>query len=115
MTHTRNTTGDERPDWIRMWVGCAIFIGVSAFIYDTLNSLAGSRGTAGAGTQALVYTSLLFTAISLVRALMSRRNIKRATFTFIAVCTIGCTAIHLADVLSGQTEHNGIAQTQDQL
>ncbi len=115
MTHTRNTTGDERPDWIRMWVGCAIFIGVSAFIYDTLHALSSSQGAAGAGTQALAWTALLFAAFFLVKALISRRNIRRAALTFAAVSAVGFTAIHFADVLSTPTQPSGIAQTQDQL
>lgn len=115
MTHTRNTTGNDRPDWVRMWVGCAIFFGVSAFIYDTLHSLSSIHSAAGAGTEALVCTALLFAGFFLVKALISRQNIKRAAFTFAAVCAVGFTAIHFADVLSAPEKTNGIAQTQDQL
>ncbi|HIA52605.1 MAG TPA: hypothetical protein EYN91_11025 [Candidatus Melainabacteria bacterium] len=114
MTHTRNATIKERPDWIRMWVGCAIFLGVSGFIFDLLHTFKNSHNEPGMGVQAVVYTGVLFAVFLLVKAVIAKQRILHAVLALLAVCVASLTLDHFVYV-STQSATNGIAQTQSQL
>ena len=114
MTHTRNTSNNERPDWIRMWVSCAIFCGVSSFVFDLLHTFKNSHNEPGMGLQAVVYTGVLFAVFFLVKSVIAKQRILRAVLALLAVCVASLTLDHFVYV-STQSATNGIAQTQSQL
>ena len=114
MTHARNTSNNERPDWIRMWVSCAIFCGVSGFIFDLLHTFKNSHNEPGMGVQAAFYTGLLFALFYLVKAVKARRHVLRAILGLAAVCAATLTLDHFV-YITVQSEPSGIAQTQSQM
>jgi hypothetical protein len=115
MMHTRNATTKGRPDWIRMWVACAIFCGVSSAVYDVLKSVGDNPNNPVMGLQAMVYTTVLSALFFLLRTVISKGNIKRAAFTLLGVCAVGFAAIQVADAMYAPHSQPGIAQTQEQL
>lgn len=115
MTHTRNATTKDSPDWIRIWVACAIFCGVSSAVYDVLKSVGDNPNNPVMGLQAMVYTTVLAALFFLVRTVISKGNIKRAAFTLIGVCAVGFAVIQVADAMIAPQSQPGIAQTHEQL
>jgi hypothetical protein len=115
MTHTRNATTKESPDWIRIWVACAIFCGVSGAVYDVLKSVGGNPNNPVMGLQAMVYTAVLCAIFFLGRSVISKGNIKRAAFTLLGVCAAGFALIQVADAMSAPNSQPDIAQSHEQL
>jgi hypothetical protein len=114
MLHTRNATTKESPDFIRIWVTCAIFCGVSSAVYDVLKSVGDNPNNPVMGLQAMVYTTVLAALFFLVRTVISKGNIKRAAFTLLGMCTVGFAVIQVGDAIIAPHSQPGIAQTHEQ-
>ena len=115
MTQMRNTVKTEGPDWLRMWVFCAIFCGVSGAVYDLLKSLGNDANNPEIGLQAMVYTSVVAALFFFARALISKRNVKKAAFTLLGVCAAGVTLIQITHQTMNLQSQPSVAQTQGQL